>query len=150
MEIYFDYKTTVMDSVYEGYDDVPRLAISVHLHGWVYPEQAGKGIAKFRVEIREGSTDPKKKMVGQGFVECSEQKILGATGYAPLSQAILDGMLTHEQVCQFFMDAAKTGLDAPEPEKPKPGMAGRKMPPEKAFYNPKMHVNQGWGESEKS
>ncbi|ABK44270.1 hypothetical protein Mmc1_1762 [Magnetococcus marinus MC-1] len=148
MEIYFNNKTTIMETLYEGYEDVPRLAISVHLHGWEYPQQAGKGIAKFRVEIREGSTDPKKKMVGQGFVQCSEREILNILGYAPLSQAILDGLLSHTPMQNFFMEAAKEGLDAPEPEPPKPGMEGRKMPPAKAFHNPRLYVNQSWGEGE--
>nr|CRH05432.1 conserved protein of unknown function [Candidatus Magnetococcus massalia] len=139
MEVYFDNKTWIVDSIYEGYDDVPRLGLSIHLHGWTFPEQTGKGVGKFRVEIRERDTDPSRQTVGIGFVEVTPESVLGATGYAPLSQAILDGLLSHEVVHQIFIEAAASSLDVPLPEKKKPGMEGRRKIPEKAFHNPKLH-----------
>ncbi|OSM04806.1 hypothetical protein [Magnetofaba australis] len=138
LEIYFDNKTEILPEIYEPIDDdAPRLALSIHLHGWTFPDQKGQGIAKLRVEIREGSTDPKQRMIGVGFVEADADGVRNWIGYAPLSQAILDGLMSHEAVTHYMRRAAAKALELPEP--PEPPKGGPRKMPAKALFNPNLH-----------
>lgn len=114
MEIrYFD-KTTHLPDLYQGVEDIPGLCLAVHLHTWHFAD--GMGEAKLRVEIHEGTPDPAIPMVGVGYVVSREDHVLSWTGSAPLAQAILDGLFTHETVHDIFTRAAKQALNSGKPE----------------------------------
>ncbi|MBF0589970.1 MAG: hypothetical protein HQL53_12680 [Magnetococcales bacterium] len=136
MEIYYDHNVTQLDGLYEPFDDAPGLSLTIHLHGWAFPEQTGAGEAKLRVEIREGTIEEDEPMLGWAFVTATAKEIISCQGVSPLSQAIMDGLLSHEAVRDFFAQTAEKALDLPEPEKPL--RPARKIP-EIAFYNPRLH-----------
>lgn len=116
MEIVFASKLITLPGLYDGYDDLPGLSLSVHLHSWVFPQLGEPGEAKLRVEIREGPPTPGTPMAASGFVRASPGAVLEVQGYAPLAQALLDGLLSHPEVREFFTKAAREALKLPEPE----------------------------------
>ncbi len=136
MEIYFDHQTTHLEGLYDRLDDAPGLALTIHLHGWVFPDQTGPGEAKLRVEIREGTIEEDEPMIGWAFVTATGEKILGCQGVSALSQAIMDGVLSHEGARNFFTKAAQKAVHLEEPEKP---IRPPRKIPEIAFHNPRLH-----------
>lgn len=114
MEVYFNNETQRIADLYEGEEDIPGLAISVHLHNWSFKDQSGAGDARFRVEIREGDTTPARPMVAVGFVDASSEGVSHWEGQAPLATAILDGLMSHQSVRAFFAQAAEQALQIEE------------------------------------
>ncbi|MBF0285606.1 MAG: hypothetical protein HQL51_14240 [Magnetococcales bacterium] len=119
MELYFNNRIRHLPELYEGEEDVPSLAISVHLHAWRFPEGADPQStppreARLRLEIREGSTQSDHPLVGVGFVTVSPEAVLAWQGLAPLSQAILDGLFTHPRLHELLTSAAREALKLPE------------------------------------
>jgi hypothetical protein len=114
MEIYFNRKLHAFPDCYAGIEDLPGLALSVHLHSWVFENHVTQGEARLRVEIREGDTDPARPMVGVAFVNVTRESISACQGQTPLSQAIIDGIMTHPEIRTFFHHAAEEALKLPE------------------------------------
>lgn len=114
MKIYFNNAVFHLAGLYDPIEDVPGLALSVHLHGWLFENAAGAGVARMRVEIREGEPDPLRPMIGVAFIQLSAEEIMGWEGETPLAQAIMDGMLGHAEIQAFFKQAAQEALKLPE------------------------------------
>ncbi|MGN7611292.1 hypothetical protein ACQZV8_04310 [Magnetococcales bacterium HHB-1] len=142
MKIYFENTTTEIPELYTGYDDVPGLHLTLHLHGWTFEDQTGAGEAKMRLEVREESRLD-QPAVAVGFVIVTPAAVKGCQAFAPLAQSILDGLLTHEVIQKFLIQAAEKALYIPMPEKSIASEgdvpARKKRMMEKAFYNPKLH-----------
>lgn len=116
MEIYFANKLFTLEGVYDGVEDLPGLALSVHLHSWEFPHADQPGEARLRVEIREGDSQPTTPLVATGFVRSTPVGVLEWQGYAPLAQALLDGLMSHPPVRDFFARASREALKLPSEE----------------------------------
>lgn len=113
MKIHFAQRTVTLPDLYEGYDDVPGLELTVHLHGWAFPRGSEDGEANFRVEVRQSYEDEAAELVGAGFVRATGRQVLEWRAALPLMQALLDGMFGQEPVRLFFSQAAQQALQLP-------------------------------------
>ncbi|MBF0124699.1 MAG: hypothetical protein HQL60_05120 [Magnetococcales bacterium] len=138
MKIYFNHRVHTIADFYDGYEDIPGLELTVHLHRWQFPDQIGSGVGWFRVEIREESgTVVRRAMIGSGLVQASADAVLAWQGESPLIQAILDGLSSHTAMHDFFRSAAATVLTLPDP--PQQRLGSERSLPARAFHNPAMH-----------
>lgn len=108
MDIHFAGRTTRWENLYAGVEDLPSLVLVVHLHGWQFADAAGE--ACFRVEVREGGETRPESLVGSGLVRVTPQALVTWQGGAPLIQAVLDGVFTHDSVRVFFTRLAAETL----------------------------------------
>lgn len=116
MEVYFAQNTRTLPGIYDGYDDVPGLSLRLHLHTWSFPDEAGE--ARFRIEIWEGEAGMDRRPLAAGFVTATPDQVVEVKATAPLGQALLDGMLTHKALRDFFAQSAHDALKSAQSQKP--------------------------------
>lgn len=119
MILRFGNRVTTLIDLYHGYDDIPSLAVHVHLHAWGFDQP--EGVATLRLELREEWADAAlappegaSRLIGAALAKVTPHAVLEARGSAPLIQAVMDALLGHESVRAFLTRAAKESLHLPD------------------------------------